>query len=59
MNLENYHELMNSATVIKNMAELLSEDEGAPEKKDMLSTIVKRADNVADQLSKLREDSIE
>ena len=50
---------MNSAAVIKSMAELLSEEEGILERKDMLSTIVKRAEHVAEQLSKMRNNSHE
>ena len=55
LKLEQYHEMMNSTSVIKGMAELLIEEEGAPAKKDMLSVIVSRADKVADQLTTLRD----
>lgn len=46
---------MNSASVIKGMAELLIEEEMAPEKKDMLSTILEQAERVAEQLSISKE----
>jgi hypothetical protein len=57
MDLKKYHDLMNSAAVIKNMAELLFEEEADLERKDMLSTIAARAEQVAEQLSKMRNDS--
>lgn len=47
--------MMNSTSVIKGMAELLMEGEGTPARKDMLSVIVSRADQVADQLTTLRD----
>lgn len=46
--------MMNSASVIKGIAELLLEDEGTPATKDMLSVIVSRADKVAEELETLR-----
>jgi hypothetical protein len=54
LKLEQYHNMMNSTSVIKGMAELLLEEEGVPTRKDMLSVIVSRADKVADQLETLR-----
>jgi hypothetical protein len=46
--------MMNSTSVIKGMAELLLEDEGVSTRKDMLSVIVRRANQVADQLETLK-----
>ncbi len=54
LKLEQYHSMMNSASVIKGIAELLLEDEGTPATKDMLSVIVSRADKVAEELETLR-----
>ncbi len=49
--LEKYQDMMNSASVIKGMAEILIEDEVISARKDMLSTIRERAERVAEQLS--------
>jgi hypothetical protein len=55
LELEKYHDMMNSASVIKGMAELLIDDEPEPEKKDMLYAIADRAVYVAEQLTRSKE----
>jgi len=53
--LEKYHDMMNSASVIKGMADLLIDDEVSPEKKDMLTAIAERAMYVAEELTRSKD----
>lgn len=53
--MEKYHDMMNSASVIKGMTELLIDEETAPEKKDMLNLILNRAEHVVEQLSQSKD----
>jgi nitrogen-specific signal transduction histidine kinase len=57
LKLKEYHDIINSASVIRGMAELLMEEERAPAKKDMLSVIMNRAEKVAEQLSNSRDEN--
>lgn len=43
-----YHEVMNSVSVVKNMAELLMEGETEPSRKEMLLKIIARSDKIAE-----------
>lgn len=43
-----YHEIMNSVSVVKNMAELLMERETEPSRKEMLLKIIARSDKIAE-----------
>ena|GEM_PF-4024272 len=53
--MEKYHDMMNSASVIKGMADLLIDDEVSPEKKDMLTAIAERAMYVAEELTRSKD----
>lgn len=55
LKLKEYHDIMNSVSVIKGMAELLIEGEGTLEKKGMLSVIANRAEKVAEQATTLND----
>ncbi len=54
MRLGTYHEMINSVSVIKAVAEILIEDEPDPEKKDMLSKIVSRSKTLIEQITDFR-----
>lgn len=45
---EEYHEIINSVGVIKNLAELLLEEEVEPSKRDMLSRIMARSEKIVE-----------
>ena len=49
-----YHEIINSASVIKAVAEILIEEESEPEKKVMLSKIVSRSEVLVEQITDFR-----